>query len=119
MNWTLIDTGTFDYAADAWAYTVGGAIKWYTGPWTFRGGIFDMSIAPNTTTLDSRCSQFQWDGEIEHRYSIFGQPGKIAITGFLTRARMSFEDAVLLAAMTGGPATLRPCENTRARAASA
>ncbi|WP_247494616.1 carbohydrate porin [Bradyrhizobium sp. 164] len=107
MNWTLIDTGTFDYAADAWAYTVGGAIEWYTGPWTFRGGIFDMSIAPNTTTLDSRFGQFQWDGEIERRYSIFGQPGKIAITGFLTRARMgSFEDAVLLAAMTGGRADL-------------
>jgi len=107
MNWTLIDTGTFDYAADAWAYTVGGAIEWYTDAWTFRGGIFDMSIAPNTTTLDSRFGQFQWDGEIERRYSIFGQPGKIAITGFLTRARMgSFEDAVLLAAQTGGPADI-------------
>jgi high affinity Mn2+ porin len=107
MNWTIIDTGTFDYAADAWAYTVGGAVEWYTGPWTFRGGIFDMSIAPNTTTLDSRFGQFQWDGEIERRYSIFGQPGKIAVTGFLTRGRMgSFEDAILLAAMTGGPADI-------------
>jgi high affinity Mn2+ porin len=107
MNWTLVDTGTFDYAADAWAYTVGGAMEWYTGPWTFRGGIFDMSIAPNTTTLDSRFGQFQWDGEIERRYSIFGQPGKVAVTGFLTRARMgNFEDAILLAAMTGGPADI-------------
>ena len=61
MNWTIVDTGTFDYAADAWAYTVGGAVEWYTGPWTVRGGIFDMSIAPNTTTLDSRFGQFQWD----------------------------------------------------------
>jgi high affinity Mn2+ porin len=25
MNWTIIDTGTFDYAADAWAYSVGAA----------------------------------------------------------------------------------------------
>lgn len=107
LNWTLVDTGTFDYAADAWAYTVGGAVEWYTGPWTFRGGIFDMSIAPNTTTQDSRFGQFQWDGEIERRYSIFGQPGKVAITGFLTRGRMgSFEDAILLAAMTGGPADI-------------
>jgi high affinity Mn2+ porin len=107
MNWTIIDTGTFDYAADAWAYTVGGAIEWYTGPWTFRGGIFDMSIQPNTTTLDSRFGQFQWDGEIERRYSLFGQPGKIAITGFLTRARMgSYEDAILLAAETGPPADI-------------
>ncbi|MBV9530211.1 MAG: carbohydrate porin, partial [Bradyrhizobium sp.] len=101
MNWSLVDTGTFDYAADAWGYTVGGAIEWYSGPWTFRGGIFDMSIMPNTTALDPHFAQFQWDGEIERRYSIFGQPGKIALTGFVTRANMgSFEDAILLAAAT-------------------
>ncbi|MBV8927031.1 MAG: carbohydrate porin [Bradyrhizobium sp.] len=116
LNWTLIDTGTFDYAADAWAYTVGGAVEWYTGPWTFRGGIFDMSIAPNATTLDSRFGQFQWDGEVERRYSIFDQPGKIAITGFLTRARMgSFEDAILLAAMTGGPADITAVRQYQSR----
>jgi hypothetical protein len=25
MNWALVDTGTFDYAADAWGYTYGAA----------------------------------------------------------------------------------------------
>ncbi|MDU6673498.1 MAG: carbohydrate porin, partial [Bradyrhizobium sp.] len=88
MNWSIVDTGTFDYAADAWGYALGGTIEWYTGPWTFRGGIFDLSIAPNTTSLDSRFGQFQWIGEIERRYSILGQPGKIAVTGFLTRGGM-------------------------------
>lgn len=107
MNWSLVDTGTFDYAADAWGYTLGGAIEWYTGPWTFRGGVFDMSIMPNATSLDSRFGQFQWIGEIERRYAILGQAGKVAITGFLTRGRMgSFEDAILLAAINGGPADI-------------
>ncbi len=50
LNWTILDTGTFDYAADAWAYTVGAAVEWYQGPWTLRGGVFDLSIAPNATT---------------------------------------------------------------------
>lgn len=27
LNWSLIDTGTFDYAADAWGYTYGAAIR--------------------------------------------------------------------------------------------
>jgi len=85
LNWTVLDTGTFDYAADAWAYTVGAAAEWYQGPWTFRGGLFDLSIAPNTTHLDPTFGQFQWVGEIERRYSIWDQPGKIAVTGFLTR----------------------------------
>ena len=50
MNWTIIDTGTFDYAADAWAYSVGAAVEWYQGPWTFRGGLFDLSVAPNANS---------------------------------------------------------------------
>ncbi len=104
LNWSIVDTGTFDYAADAWGYTVGGAAEWYTGPWALRAGVFDVSTAPNTTTLDPTFGQFQSVGEIERRYSIWDQPGKLAVTGFLTRARMgSFEDAIQLAAMTGNP----------------
>src|SRR5579864_1660536 len=38
LNWSIIDTGTFDYAADAWGYSVGAAAEWYQGPWTLRGG---------------------------------------------------------------------------------
>jgi high affinity Mn2+ porin len=107
MNWTIADTGTFDYAADAWAYTYGAAVEWYQGSWTVRGGIFDLSNTPNATNLDSSFNQFQWDGEIEHRYELWGRPGKIAVTGFLTRGRMgSFTDAIALAAVTGGPADI-------------
>ncbi|THD60019.1 MAG: porin [Bradyrhizobium sp.] len=116
MNWTIIDTGTFDYAADAWAYTVGSAVEWYQGPWTVRAGIFDLSTAPNTTTLDSHFDQFQLVGEIERRYSIADQPGKLAITGFLTRGRMgSFEDAIQLAAITGGPADIAAVRQYQSR----
>jgi high affinity Mn2+ porin len=104
MNWSIVDTGTFDYAADAWGYSVGAAAEWYQGPWTFRGGLFDLSIAPNQTPLDSRFEQFQSIGEIERRYVLWDQPGKVAITGFLTRGGMgSFQDAINLAAINGGP----------------
>jgi high affinity Mn2+ porin len=44
MNWSLIDTATFDYAADAWGYSVGAVAEWYQGLWTFRGGLFDLSV---------------------------------------------------------------------------
>jgi high affinity Mn2+ porin len=104
MNWALIDTGTFDYAADAWGYSYGAAAEWYQGDWTVRGGLFDLSIVPNSTELDPTFAQFQWIGEIERRYELWGQPGKLAVTGFLTRGRMgTFADAIALAAVTGGP----------------
>jgi high affinity Mn2+ porin len=116
MNWTIVDTGTFDYAADAWAYTVGGAVEWYQGPWTLRAGLFDLSTAPNQTALDPTFGQFQLDGEIERRYVLWDQPGKLAITGFLTRGRMgSFEDAIQLAALTGGPADIAAMRQYQSR----
>jgi high affinity Mn2+ porin len=116
MNWSIVDTGTFDYAADAWGYTVGAAAEWYTGPWTLRAGVFDLSTAPNQTGLDPTFGQFQSIGEIERRYSIGDQPGKVAVTGFLTRGRMgSFEDAIQLAAMTGGPAMIAAVRQYQSR----
>jgi high affinity Mn2+ porin len=107
LNWAIIDSGTFDYAADAWAYTYGTSVEWYQGPWTLRAGVFDMSIAPNTTVLDPRFSQFQLIGEIERRYDLWGQPGKVAVTGFLTRGRLGrYADAIALAQLNGGPADI-------------
>jgi high affinity Mn2+ porin len=116
MNWSLIDTGTFDYAAEAWGYTYGGAAEWYQSDWTVRGGIFDQSKVPNSADLDTTFEQFQWVGEIERRYALLGQPGKIAVTGFLTRARMgSFADAIALAQQTGGPADIAAVRRYRGR----
>jgi high affinity Mn2+ porin len=66
MNWSRVDTGTFDYAADAWGYTYGAAAEWYQGAWTLRAGVFDMSIVPNSADLDPHLGQVQWVGEIEH-----------------------------------------------------
>ena len=61
-------------------------------------------------------SSIQWIGEIERRYELWGQPGKIAVTGFLTRARMgTFADAIALAAVTGGPADITAVRQYRSR----
>jgi high affinity Mn2+ porin len=102
MNWALIDTATFDYAADSWGYTYGATAEWYQGPWTWRGCFCDLSIVPNSPELDPTFKQFQWIGEIEHRHELWGQPGKIIVTGFLSRGRMGrFDDALNLAETTG------------------
>ncbi|WP_426440959.1 carbohydrate porin [Bradyrhizobium genosp. P] len=102
LNWTLVNTGSFDYAADAWAFTYGAAVEWYAGQWTFRAGVFDGPDVPNSSDLDPSFGQFQMLGEIERRYDLWGQPGKVLVTGYLTRARLgNFTDAVQLAALTG------------------
>ena len=105
LNWAIVDTGTFDYAADAWGFTYGTAVEWYQNQWTLRAGAFDLSIVPNSGQLDPGFRQFQLVFEIERRYRLWGQPGKLALTGFLSRGRMGrYNDAVQSAALTGGPA---------------
>jgi high affinity Mn2+ porin len=107
LNWALVDAGTFDYVADAWGYTYGGAIEWYTGPWTFTVGIFDAPIVPNSAEVDPHFNQFQSLFEIAHRHEFMGQPGEVTITGWFTRARLgNYNDATALAQLTGQPADI-------------
>ena len=116
LNWAVIDTATFDYAAEPWGYTLGAAAEWYQGDWTLRGGLFDLSILPNNLELDPTFDQFQWVGEIERRYELWGHPGKVAVTGFLSRGRMgTYADAIALAQITGSPADISAVRQYRSR----
>jgi high affinity Mn2+ porin len=117
LNWSLIDAGTFDYASNAWGYTLGAAAELYRGAWTLRVGAFDLSAEPNSTELDSGFHQFQLVGEAERRYRLGGQGGALRLTGFLSRGRMGlFSDAVNLAAATGRPADIAAVRRYRSRA---
>lgn len=101
LNWAAVDAGTFDYAADAWGFTVGAAAERYWGPWTVRAGVFDLSIVPNSETLDHGLHQFQMILELEQRYSLFGQTGRVLLTGYDSRARLgSLGQALRLAEAT-------------------
>jgi high affinity Mn2+ porin len=116
LNWSIIDTGTFDYAADAWGYSYGAAAELYAGRWAVRLGAFNLSVEPNAAELETDFSQDQLDGEIEERHSLGGRPGAVRITGFLSRGRMGrFADAVALAATTGQPADIAAVRRRRSR----
>ena len=105
LNWTIIDAGSFDYAADAWGYSAGGAAEWYQGDWTIRGGAFLLSNVPNSIKIDTRFDQFQLIGEVEERHTLLGLSGKLKLTGFISRGRMGrLDDATALAERTALPA---------------
>jgi high affinity Mn2+ porin len=101
LNWTLVDAGSFDYAADAWGYSSGVSAEWYQGPWALRIGAFNLSKIPNGETLETRFGQYQLDAEIEHRHQIGGRDGAVRMTMFRNRGRFGrFDDALALAAAT-------------------
>jgi high affinity Mn2+ porin len=95
LNWAAVDAGSYDYAADAWGFTVGAAAERYIGSWTLRAGVFDLSVVPNDPHLDPAFHQFQMDGEIEKRYPLFGKTGRILFTAWDTRGRMGLLDQAI------------------------
>jgi high affinity Mn2+ porin len=116
LNWAVIDAGTFDYAADAWGYTVGGAAEWYVGPWAWRAGLFDLSNTPNSAVLESGLGEYQVDLEAEHRHELFGEPGKVDLTAFETRGRMAlYQDAITYGQIDESPPELAPARRYRKR----
>lgn len=116
LNWAAVDAGTFDYAADAWGYTVGAAAERYQGAWAVRAGIFDLSNVPNSEHLEPGIHEIQGDLELERRHEILGHPGKLMVTGFDSRGRMGLlDEAVAIARMTGNPADIAATRQLRDR----
>jgi len=102
MNWSVIESGAYDYAADSWGYTEGGAIEWNQSFWTLRGGFFALSTEPNSKLVDQGFKQQEWVGEAEFRQNWFDLPGKVKFLAFTNIAYMgSYTDAIRQAVLTG------------------
>jgi high affinity Mn2+ porin len=116
LNWSVIDAGSFDYAADAWGYSVGSAAEWYVGSWAWRAGLFDLSDVPNSARLDPGFHEYQVDFEGERRYELGGHPGKIDLTLFESRGRMALlREATAYGEANGAPPELAPVRSYRKR----
>jgi high affinity Mn2+ porin len=118
FNWSIIDGGAFDYAANAWGYTYGAAVEWYQDWWTARAGLFDLSTRPNDKYLDNRfISQTQFVAELEERHTLRDQPGKLKVLYWLTRGNLgTYGDALALAAATGQTPSTGAVRNYRGKA---
>jgi len=103
LNWALVDTGSFDYAANAWGYSYGAAAEWYRGAWTLRAGAFTLSRIPNGVQLDTGLAQNELVAELEHRHQIGGRPGALRLTAFRNHGRFARLDEALAAAGTTPP----------------
>jgi high affinity Mn2+ porin len=103
LNWSLIDAGNFDQAGDAWGFSYAAALEYYQDWWTLRGGVFDLPTRPAYKYLDLHAfHQLQYIAEAEERHTIFGQDGKVKLTGFFSRGLFgSYAQATALGQATG------------------
>jgi high affinity Mn2+ porin len=83
MNWSLMDAGAFDYAADQKGYSWGTVAELNQKTWAVRTGYFLEPDIPGGNNIDTRLGQRgQYLLELEERFNIFSQPGKLRLTGW-------------------------------------
>jgi high affinity Mn2+ porin len=104
LNWTIVEGGAFDYAADAWGFSSGVAVEWTQDWWTLRGGLFNLSKVPNGEQLEKTFKQYEMVVEAEERHDWWGEPGKLKALMYVNHGRMgSFKDAIHEAPIGSSP----------------
>ena len=96
MNWSMWAPGAFDYSADKLGLSYGVTAELNQKQWALRGGYFLMDSESNSNSFDTRLFQRgEYVLELETRYSLFGQPGKLRTIGWLNSAYMgSYRDTL-------------------------
>jgi high affinity Mn2+ porin len=117
LNWSILDVGTFDYAAEAWGTTYGATAEWYQDRYALRLGVFDLSNEPNSTHVALPLfQQTQFVAEVEERHVLWEQPGKLKFLYWLSRGNLgTYTDALALAALTGGTPSTALVRNYRSK----
>ena len=88
MNWSMWAPGAFDYSADKVGLTYGATAELNQKQWALRAGYF--LIAGRVPTPTASTSKVLERGtymlELETRYSLFSQPGKLRTIAWLNSA---------------------------------
>jgi high affinity Mn2+ porin len=103
FNWSILDAGAFDYAADSWGFTHGAALEWNQDWWAIRAGYFALSTQPNKETIDASFKQNEWVAEFEEHHQVGVHPGKLKLLTYINHANMGlYSDALAMSALRGG-----------------
>ncbi len=97
MNWTLVNNGAFDYAADTRGYTYGLLMEYYDRNWVFRFGEMLMPTVANGVTLDwdiARARGENWELELHHELFPH-RTSVLRLLSFVNHANMgSYREAI-------------------------
>lgn len=96
INWSLMDNGAWDYAADTRGYTWGFVIEYHMPSWAVRYSSVLEPLQANQLDLDMNMAQAHGDNlEIEYHYIIQKHPGAARLLGFVNHAFMgSYQDVL-------------------------
>ncbi len=87
MNWAMWAPGAFDYSADKVGLSYGATAELNQKQWALRSGYFLMQSVPNGSSFDTDVfRRGTYVLELETRYSLFSQPGKLRTIAWLNSA---------------------------------
>jgi len=103
MSWGLVNTGSWDFAADTRGYTWGLTVAYEGGPVAVRAGTYAMPETANGATYDHHFSKAHGDNlEVEWGFDPANR-GAVRLLGYVNSADMgSYNESLALAASTGG-----------------
>ena len=87
INWSMWAPGAFDYSADKVGLTYGATAEFNQKQWALRAGYFLIDGTSNSNNFDMRVFQRgSYVLELETRYSLFSQPGKLRTIAWFNSA---------------------------------
>ena len=95
FNWQLSCCGSYDWTMDQVSYTWGAMAELNQKFWAFRAGYFLVPVVSNVDEYDMNFPDGEYIGELELRYSLFSQPGKLRLMAWANRANMGSYTAAL------------------------
>jgi high affinity Mn2+ porin len=97
MNWALWASAAYDFPADLPGFTRGAVVELDRKDWALRAGVFQVPEEPGSDVL-----VFKTGGavlELEERYTILDQAGKLRLGAFANRGRTgNYNEALAIAA---------------------
>jgi high affinity Mn2+ porin len=96
LNWNIYGGGSYDWAMDKIGYDWGAIVELNQKWWALRTGYVLIPVQSNVNQFDTHIGgRGQYAAELELRYSLFSQPGKTRLLGWMSRGWMGkYTDAV-------------------------
>ena len=100
LNWNIDCCGAYDWTMDQISYTWGALVELNQKFWAFRAGYFLVPVVSNVDEFDTNFPDGEYIGELELRYSLFSEPGKLRLMAWANRANMGSYAAALAEPIT-------------------
>jgi high affinity Mn2+ porin len=115
LNWSVWESGAWDYPADQKGYTDGLVVELNQKRWALRGSWMLEPKFANQRNLDPRFwKSYGAAVELETRHEIFGAPGALRTLVFANRAPMgNLQQAADIAVATQTPADIAAVRHDR------